>query len=62
MGRNISMRQGAPRDSADLADLATRRLCTFLSKASVQCGQSPLEIGRKAIRNDVNSSIHHTRW
>jgi hypothetical protein len=25
MGRNISMKQGGPRDGADLADLATRR-------------------------------------
>lgn len=47
---------------AILADMATRRLVSFLWAQSASCGQSPFEIGRSYIRDNKNSLLHHSHW
>ena len=49
-------------DLAVLADMATRRLTSFLWGFGAQAGQSPFEIGRDVIRGDIKSSLFHANW
>ncbi len=52
-------------DSANLAllaDIATRRLTTFLWDLAADEGQSSFEVGRSLIYANQNSSVHYSKW
>lgn len=49
-------------DLAVLADMATRRLTSFLWGFGARAGQSPFEVGRDLIRGDIQSSLFHANW
>lgn len=45
-----------------LADMATRRLTSFLWAQMASPGQSAFEVGRNIIRNDESHFIHFRNW
>lgn len=45
-----------------LADMATRRLTSFLWGQMASSGQSAFEVGRNIIRNDESQFIHFRNW
>lgn len=47
---------------AILADMATRRLASFLWEQGARGGQSPFEVGRGVIRDNPNSLLHSSHW
>ena len=49
-------------DLAILADMATRRLSSFLWSFVGSGGISPFEIGRSVIHGDLASTLHHSKW
>ena len=49
-------------DLAVLADMATRRISSFLWNLSADDGQSAFEIGREVIRNNPDSLLHCSNW
>lgn len=49
-------------DLAILADMATRRLSSFLWSFVGSEGMSPFEIGRSVIHADQASTLHHSKW
>ncbi|MEM7303054.1 MAG: GNAT family N-acetyltransferase [Pseudomonadota bacterium] len=61
----IKIRDGKPSDASDfaiLADMATRRLTSFLFRASEQNGIAPLGLCRQAIQNDAQHTLHYSNW
>jgi ribosomal protein S18 acetylase RimI-like enzyme len=49
-------------DLAALADMATRRLASFLWAQGACDGDSLYEFGRSIIRDNSNSSAHYSQW
>lgn len=47
---------------AILADMATRRLTSWLWAAGATEGQSPMEVGRAVIGAGEGGTIHHSNW
>lgn len=65
MSANFKIRSAEPEDSGDLAiiaDMATRRLSSFIWGTVTFDGTSPFEIGRSTIRSDQASTLHHSKW
>lgn len=61
----IAFRPATEEDCADLAllaDMATRRLTSFLWGRAAAPGQSAFEIGRGIIRNDESHPSHFRNW
>jgi len=62
---SVLFRIAIPEDCADLAllaDMATRRLTSFLWGQTASPGQSSFEVGRNLIRNDTSHYMHHANW
>lgn len=63
--QSIAFRSPTPEDCAHLvllADMATRRLTSFLWGQIASPGQSAFEIGRNVIRNDESHFTHFKNW
>ncbi|WP_137137201.1 GNAT family N-acetyltransferase [Rhizobium sp. FKY42] len=61
----VNLRPASVNDCAHLvlfADMATRRLTSFLWALSAWPGQSAFEVGRNIIRNDSNHFTHFQNW
>ncbi|MBN9471063.1 MAG: GNAT family N-acetyltransferase [Bosea sp.] len=61
----VAFRSAIPEDCADLAllaDMATRRLTSFLWGQVASPGQSSFEVGRNIIRNDTSHYMHQKNW
>lgn len=61
----FEIRNARPADStslAILADIATRRLTSYLWGSNAAAGQSPFEVGRQIIRTNRDSALHHKHW
>jgi ribosomal protein S18 acetylase RimI-like enzyme len=62
---NIAFRSATQEDCAHLvlfADMATRRLTSFLWSQMSAPGQSAFEVGRNVIRNAENHFTHFANW
>ena len=62
---SAAFRSATSEDCADLAllaDMATRRLTSFLWGQMASPGQSSFEVGRNVIRNDTSHYMHHENW
>lgn len=62
---NVAFRPPSQEDCAHfalLADMATRRLTSFLWGQMAAPGQSAFEVGRNVIRNDDGHFTHFTNW
>jgi ribosomal protein S18 acetylase RimI-like enzyme len=62
---NIRFRQACENDGAHLAlfaDMATRRLSSYIWNLSTQAGQSAFEVGRSIICGDASHSTHFRNW
>lgn len=63
--RPIAFRPATPNDCPHLvllADMATRRLTSFLWGQAASAGQSAFEVGRDIIRNDESHFTHFSNW
>lgn len=63
--RPIAFRPATPNDCPHLvllADMATRRLTSFLWGQAASAGQSAFEVGRDIIRNDESHFTHFRNW
>lgn len=63
--RPIAFRPATPNDCPHLvllADMATRRLTSFLWGQTASAGQSAFEVGRDIIRNDESHFTHFRNW
>ena len=63
--RSIAFRLSTPNDCPHLvllADMATRRLTSFLWGQAAAPGQSAFEVGRNIIRNDESHFTHFGNW
>lgn len=62
---SVVFRSANSEDCADLAllaDMATRRLTSFLWGQMAVPGQSSFEVGRNVIRNDASHYMHYENW
>lgn len=63
--QSIAFRSATPEDCTHLvllADMATRRLTSFLWGQMATPGQSAFEVGRNVIRNDESHFTHVKNW
>jgi ribosomal protein S18 acetylase RimI-like enzyme len=62
---SVAFRSATSEDCAHLAllaDMATRRLTSFLWGQMASPGQSSFEVGRNVIRNDTSHYMHYENW
>lgn len=65
MNTQLHLRPATEADCSDLAvlaDMATRRISSFLWSLPAEDGQSAFEIGREAIRSNPDSPLHCSNW